>query len=34
MRLNIETAFEHSAAQSEYYQRANVVQRFEMEDAV
>jgi hypothetical protein len=33
MRLKIEAVFEHSAAQSEYYQRANIAQRFEMEDA-
>jgi hypothetical protein len=33
MRLKIEQVFEHYAAQSEYYKRANIVQRFEMEDA-
>jgi len=33
MRLKIEDVFEHYAAQSEYYKRANVVQRFAMEDA-
>ena len=33
MRLKIEAVFEHYAAQSEYYKRANVVQRFAMEDA-
>jgi len=32
MRLKIEAVFEHHAAQSEYYQRANITQRFEMED--
>jgi len=29
----LRTFFEHYAAQSEYYKRANVVQRFAMEDA-
>jgi len=33
MRLKIEAVFEHYAAQSEYYKRANLVQRFAMEDA-
>jgi len=34
MRLKIEAVFEHYyAAQSEYYKRANIVQRFAMEDA-
>ena len=33
MRLKIEDVFEHYAAQSEYYKRANLVQRFAMEDA-
>ena len=33
MRLKIESVFKHYAAQSEYYNRANVVQRFAMEDA-
>ena len=33
MRLKIEAVFEHYAAQSEYYQRANIAQRFAMEDA-
>ena len=33
MRLKIEAVFEHYAAQSEYYKRANIAQRFEMEDA-
>jgi hypothetical protein len=33
MRFKIEEVFEHYAAQSEYYQRANIAQRFEMEDA-
>jgi hypothetical protein len=32
MRLKIESVFEHYAKQSEYYQRANLVQRFVMED--
>ena len=32
MRLKIEAVFEHYAAQSEYYRRANIVQRFQMED--
>jgi len=30
----IERAFEHYAAQSEYYKRANVAQRFMMEDSL
>ena len=33
MRFKIEAVFEHYAARSEYYQRANIAQRFEMEDA-
>ena len=33
MRLKIEAVFEHYAAQSEYYRRANIAQRFAMEDA-
>jgi hypothetical protein len=33
MRLKIESVFEHYAEQSEYYKRANLVQRFAMEDA-
>jgi len=33
MRLKIEAVFEHYAAKSEYYRRANIAQRFEMEDA-
>jgi hypothetical protein len=33
MRLKIDEVFEHYAAQSEYYKRANLVQRFAMEDA-
>jgi hypothetical protein len=33
MRLKIDEVFEHYAAQSEYYKRANIAQRFEMEDA-
>jgi hypothetical protein len=33
MRLKIEAVFEHYATQSEYYQRANIAQRFAMEDA-
>ena len=33
MRLKIEDVFEHYAKQSEYYKRANLVQRFAMEDA-
>ena len=33
MRLKIDSVFEHYAAQSEYYLRANLVQRFAMEDA-
>jgi hypothetical protein len=33
MRLKIEAVFEHYAAHSEYYKRANIVQRFVMEDA-
>jgi hypothetical protein len=32
-RLKVEAVFEHYAAQSEYYPRANIAQRFEMEDA-
>ena len=32
-RLKIDSIFEHYAAQSEYYKRANLVQRFAMEDA-
>jgi len=33
MRLKIDSIFEHYAAQSEHYQRANIAQRFAMEDA-
>jgi hypothetical protein len=33
MRLKIDSVFEHYAAQSEYYRRANIAQRFAMEDA-
>ena len=33
MRLKIEAVFEHYAAESEYYQRANIAQRFAMQDA-
>jgi hypothetical protein len=33
MRLKIESVFKHYAAQSEYYKRAHIVQRFAMEDA-
>jgi hypothetical protein len=33
MRLKIDSVFEHYAAQSEYYKRANIAQRFAMEDA-
>jgi hypothetical protein len=33
MRLKVEAVFERYAAQSEYYKRANIVQRFAMEDA-
>ena len=33
MRLKIEQVFEHYSAQSEYYRRANIAQRFAMEDA-
>jgi hypothetical protein len=33
MRLKIESVFEHYAAQSEHYKRANIVQRFAMQDA-
>ena len=33
MRLKIESVFENYAAQSEYYKRANLVQRFAMMDA-
>ncbi len=33
MRLKIESVFVHYAAQSEYYKRANIVQRFAVEDA-
>jgi len=33
MRFKIEAVFEHYAAQSEYYKRANIAQRFAMEDA-
>jgi hypothetical protein len=33
MRLKIEAVFEHYAAQSEYYQRANIAERLKMEDA-
>jgi hypothetical protein len=31
MRPKIEAVFDHSAAQSEYYKRANIVQRFAMD---
>ena len=33
MRLKLDAVFEHYAAQSEYYQRANIAQRFAMKDA-
>ena len=33
MRFKIEQVFEHYAAKSEYYRRANIAQRFQMEDA-
>jgi hypothetical protein len=33
MRLKIEAVFEHYAEQSEYYKRANIAQRFAIEDA-
>jgi len=33
MRCKIDAVFEHYAGQSEYYRRANVVQRLIMEDA-
>jgi hypothetical protein len=33
MPLKIESVFEHCAEQSEYYKRANLVQRFAIEDA-
>ena len=33
MRLKIESVFKHYAEQSEYYRRANIAQRFAMEDA-
>jgi hypothetical protein len=33
MRLKIEAVFEHYTAQSEYFQRAHIAQRFAMEDA-
>jgi hypothetical protein len=33
MRLKIDEVFEHYAAQSEDYQRANIAQRLKMEDA-
>jgi len=33
MRLKIDEVFEHYAKRSEYYQRANIAQRFQMEDA-
>jgi hypothetical protein len=33
MWLKIDAVFEHYAKQSEYYKRANIVQRFAMEDA-
>jgi hypothetical protein len=32
MRFKIEAVFEHYAAQSEYYQRANIAQRLVMEE--
>jgi hypothetical protein len=32
MRCNIDDVFEHYAAQSEYYKRANIAQRLLMED--
>ena len=32
MRCNIEAVFEHYAQQSDYYRRANIQQRFLMED--
>jgi hypothetical protein len=33
MRLKIDSVFLHYAAHSEYYRRANLIQRFVMEDA-
>jgi hypothetical protein len=33
MRFKIESVFEHYAAQSEYYKRANIAQRLAMEGA-
>jgi hypothetical protein len=33
MRLKIDEVFEHYAKQLEYYKRANLMQRFAMEDA-
>jgi hypothetical protein len=33
MRLKIDAVFEHYAEQSEYYKRANIAQRFQMEDS-
>jgi hypothetical protein len=33
MRFKIEAVFEHYAAKAEYYRRANIAQRFQMEDA-
>jgi hypothetical protein len=33
MRCEIDDVFEHYAAQSAYYKRANIAQRFEMEDS-
>jgi len=33
MRFKIEAVFEHYAAQSEYYKRANIAQRLVMEDS-
>ena len=33
MRLKIESVFLHYAERSEYYKRANLVERFAMEDA-
>jgi hypothetical protein len=33
MRLKIDAVFKHYAEQSEYYTRANLAQRFAMEDA-
>jgi len=32
VRLKLDAVFEHYAVQSEYYKRANIVQRLQMED--